>query len=258
MGTVRVEVLDGIALVTIDNPPMNVLSSDIGRQLDVAIHQLEADSSIAGVVITGAGDRAFMAGADIKEFPQRMEEDNAEALALTLDEVFTRLSRLGAPTVAALNGLALGGGCELALACDFRVAEEQVIIGLPEIKLGVFPGGGGTQRLPRLIGMARAKRMILTGEPVSADDAYQMGLVDRVVPPGQSVPAALDFVQVFRDRSQAAIRLAKQAMEEGADLPLEAGLRLEAKLFGQVFQTPGAREGITAFLEKRTPNFRHK
>jgi enoyl-CoA hydratase len=223
-----------------------------------AIDQVEYDNSVVAVILTGAGDKAFMAGADIKEFPRYIEENIAEEMALAFDETMTRLQRMGKPTIAALNGITLGGGCELALACDFRVAEEQIVIGLPEIKLGVFPGAGGTQRLPRLIGASRAKELILVGEPVSAMEAYRIGLVNRVVPTGQAMAAAMEFTGVFRQRSLAAIRSAKQAIDEGLELTLQDGLKLEANLFGKAFDTHDGKEGITAFIEKRVPKFTHE
>jgi enoyl-CoA hydratase len=258
VATVHTENRGGIAVMTLDNPPLNVLSVEMGHKIRAAVEAVEADDAVFAVVITGKGDRAFMAGADIKEFPEYIDQGNAEEMALLFDETMTKLHRLGKPTIAALNGITLGGGCELALACDFRIAEEQVSIGLPEVKLGVFPGAGGTQRLPRLVGAARAKELILTGEPITAEEAYRIGLVNRVVPRGQALEAALAFAEVFRERSLAALRRAKQAIDQGLEGSLEAGLRLEAHLFGEVFQTEDAKEGIFAFIEKRKPQFRHR
>jgi enoyl-CoA hydratase len=258
MGNVHVQVDDGVAVLTLDNPPLNVLSTDMGQKIREAVERIEQDDAIYAVIVTGAGERAFMAGADIKEFPKYIENGNAEAMALAFDEVMNQLQRLPKPTVAALNGITLGGGCELSLACDFRIAEQQVVIGLPEIKLGVFPGAGGTQRLARLIGPSRAKEMIFTGEPISAETALQIGLVNRVVPTGSALSAAREFVQVFRERSLAAIARAKQAIDGGLDLSLEEGIRLEAKLFGEAFRTEDAKEGISAFIEKRAPRFVHR
>jgi enoyl-CoA hydratase len=258
MGTVHIEVRDGVAVLTLDNPPLNVLSTDMGRQIKQAVETIGDNPAVYAVVVTGAGDRAFMAGADIKEFPQYIEEGNAEEKALAFDDAMNQLQRLGKPTIAALNGLTLGGGCELALACDFRIAEEQIVIGLPEIKLGVFPGAGGTQRLSRLIGPSRAKELIFSGEPVSAAEAYRIGLVNRVVHKGSALSSALEFAQVFTQRSQVALRLAKQAMDQGLEIPLEDGIRLEAKLFGEVFRSADAKEGIQAFIEKRQPKFTNR
>lgn len=255
MALVNVEYNHRIAIITLNNPPMNVLSIDLATQLDEAVDAISERGDIIALIITGAGERAFMAGADIKEFPRYIDEGIAEEMALNFDLLMTKLQRLPIPTIAALNGITLGGGCELALACDFRIAEEQVQIGLPEIKLGVFPGAGGTQRLPRLIGMSRAKELIFTGEPIGALQAKEYGLVTRVVPEGEGLQAALDFAGIFRNRSRVSLGMAKQAIEEGMELNLERGLTLEARLFGKVFDTHDAKEGIEAFMAKRKPKF---
>jgi enoyl-CoA hydratase len=258
MSQVLVEVRGGIAVLTIDNPPLNVLSRKLGQQLRTELEVLSTDKSVYAVVLTGSGNKAFMAGADIKEFPSYISGDIAEPMALQFDETLQYLHHLSKPTIAALNGLTLGGGCEVALACDFRIAETQIHIGLPEVKLGVFPGAGGTQRLPRLIGESRAKELILLGEPVSAEEAYRLGLVNRLAPPGGAVEAALSFAQPFLSRSQSALALAKQAIHEGGEGTLEEGLHREAHLFAEAFRTHDGREGIQAFIEKRPPNFRHE
>lgn len=258
MGSVQVEIRDAVAIMTITNPPVNVLSVEIGRLLSEAVDALAMADDVLAVIVTGAGNKAFMAGADIKEFPQYIADQTGEMMALAFDDAMTRLHRLHKPTIAALNGVTLGGGCELALACDFRIAEEQVIIGLPEVKLGLFPGAGGTQRLPRLIGASRAKELILTGEPISAAEAYRIGLVNRVVPQGEAVSAALEFAGLFRQRSRVAVARAKQAIDDGLERDLDSGLRLEAKLFGEAFGTEDVREGVTAFMEKRAPVWHHR
>jgi enoyl-CoA hydratase len=258
MGNVHVQIDDGVAILTLDNPPLNVLSTEMGQKILEAVERIEQDDTVFAVIVTGAGERAFMAGADIKEFPKFIEDGNAEQMALAFDEVMNRLQRLPKPTVAALNGITLGGGCELSLACDFRIAEQQVVIGLPEIKLGVFPGAGGTQRLARLIGPSRAKELIFSGDPIPAETALQIGLVNRVVPTRCALSAAREFVEKFREKSRVAIARAKQAIDGGLDLPLEEGIRLEARLFGEAFGTEDAKEGITAFIEKRPPRFVHR
>ncbi len=258
MGAVHIEYRESVAILTLDNPPVNVLSIDMGKNIRKAIDKVADDDAVLAVIITGSGDKAFMAGADIKEFPRYLTDHIAEEMALSFDDTLNAIHRLGKPTIAALNGLALGGGCEISLACDFRIAEEQVKIGLPETKLGLFPGAGGTQRLPRLIGESKAKEMIFTGEPISAAEACRIGLVNRVVPTGCALQGAIEFAKPFTNRSLASIRLAKRAIDEGMELILDEGLRLEADLFGQVFETKGAREGIQAFLEKRPPKFTHE
>jgi len=257
MGTLHIELDQGIAVITIDNPPVNVMSIDIGRQIDEVVRRFSEDNSVLALIFTGQGEKAFMAGADIKEFPRYLKDAIAEDSATLFDATLQRLYRIGKPTIAALNGLTLGGGCELALACDFRIAEEQALIGFPEIKLGLFPGAGGTQRLPRLIGESRAKELIFTGEPISATEAYRIGLVNRVVPTGQSVEEARQFADIFRQRSLVSLRLAKESIQNGLDLTLDDGLKLEARNFGRVFETEDVREGVAAFIEKRTAKFKH-
>lgn len=253
-----VEVRGGIAVLTVVNPPLNVLSSVVGMQLREQLVKFADDKSVCAVLITGSGEKAFMAGADIKEFPKYLTEDIAEPMALQFDETLQFLHNFPKPTIAVLNGLTLGGGCEVALACDFRIAEEHALIGLPEVKLGIFPGAGGTQRLPRLIGESRAKELIFKGEPISAAEAYRVGLVNQVAKQGQGVETALAFVEPFLTRSLATLALAKAAIQQGLDMTLEMGLNHEARLFGEAFRTRDGREGIQAFIEKRSPVFRHE
>jgi enoyl-CoA hydratase len=258
MGEVHIEKRDRIAVLTLDNPPMNVLSAHMGEQIDAAIAEIASDDTVGAVILTGKGEKAFMAGADIKEFPRYMAENIAEDMMHRFDAMMSRLERLGKPTIAALNGITLGGGCELALSCDFRIAEEQIVIGLPEIKLGVFPGAGGTQRLPRLIGASRAKAMIFSGEAIDAAEALQIGLVNAVVPTGQALEAAIGFSARFVDKSLATLSRAKRAITEGLQLSLDEGVRNEAKLFAEAFATADAAEGVQAFIEKRKPVFKHR
>lgn len=257
MGTLHMENRGGIAVLTLDNPPVNALSIEMGQHILHAVEQIEHDDSVLAVILTGAGGKAFVAGADIKEFPRYISENIAEETALQFDSTLERLHKLGKPTIAALNGLTLGGGLEVALACDFRFAEEQVMIGLPEVKLGLFPGAGGTQRLPRLIGESRAKELILTGEPISAQQALSYGLVNRVVETGKVLSSAIEFATGFTTRSLQSIRRAKQAIDEGLEHTLEEGLKIEARLFGEMFDTNDVKEGVSAFIEKRAPKFTH-
>ncbi|MCL6516568.1 MAG: enoyl-CoA hydratase/isomerase family protein [Alicyclobacillus sp.] len=241
-----------------DNPPLNVLSREMGAKLRAAVEEAAGREDVVALVVTGAGDRAFVAGANIKEFPPLLAEGGAEELALELDASLDALAACRKPTIAALNGVTLGGGLELALACDFRIAESQVQLGFPEVKLGLFPGAGGTQRLPRLVGVSRAKAMIFTGEPISAEEAHRIGLVDQLVETGQAVEAAVRFAQVFRSRSLTTLALAKEAIDRGLDMTLADGIRNEAHLFGEVFRTQDAAEGVRAFLEKRPPQFNNR
>lgn len=250
----------GIAIVTIDNGPMNVLSQEVVRQIDQVCDSIEADPEIIAVIVTGTGERAFMAGADIKEFPSQMKL-NAEELiehSQRTHAALNKLDFLSRPTIAAINGYALGGGCELALLCDIRIAEEHALLGLPEIKLGLFPGGGGTQRLPRLVGAAKAKELMFTGDPITAQQAREIGLVNYVVPKGEGLAQAKKLAQTITQRSLPALQLIKEAVNEGTQMSLIDGLGLEARLFGKVFQTEDVREGVAAFIEKRPAAFKHR
>ncbi|MHB1651734.1 MAG: enoyl-CoA hydratase [Desulfitobacteriaceae bacterium] len=251
---------EGLAIITIDNGPMNVLSQEVFRQLDVACDLISSDPEIIAVIVTGEGERAFMAGADIKEFPSSMKLTAEEMTEHTLKghATLNKLDSLNRPTLAAVNGLAFGGGCELALTCDIRIAEEQAFFGLPEIKLGLFPGGGGTQRLPRLIGEAKAKELMFTGDPISAQEAKEIGLVNQVVPKGEALNVAKKMGRTIAQRSLPALQFIKEAVDRGTQVTLEEGIGIEAELFGKVFQTEDIREGVAAFIEKRTAHFNNR
>ncbi len=251
---------EGIATVMIDNPPVNTLSSDVIQQLTEVMEEVERDPEVIVVIITGNGDKSFVAGGNIKEFPEWMGKGAgyAETKSKWLQHPLNKIDRLLKPTIAAINGLALGGGCELALSCDLRVAEEQVLIGLPEVKLGLFPGAGGSQRLPRLIGEGKAKEMMFMGEPITAHEAKNIGLVNFVVPQGRALEKAKEVAKRISQFSLPSLSLMKKAIMEGGTVPLEEGLHIEAKYFGQVFQTEDVREGVTAFIEKRKPKFTHR
>jgi enoyl-CoA hydratase len=251
---------DGIATIIIDNPPVNTLSTDVILQLTEVIDRVETDPEVIVVIITGSGNKSFVAGGNIKEFPEWIGkgEEYAEMKSRWLQLPLNKIDFLSKPTIAAINGLALGGGCELAISCDLKVAEEHVLIGLPEIKLGLFPGAGGTQRLPRLIGEGRAKEMMFLGEPITAQEAKSIGLVNFVVSQGGALEKAKEVAKKISKFSLPSLSLMKKAIREGGDVSLEEGLHIEAKYFGQVFQTEDVREGVTAFIEKRTPKFTHR
>ncbi len=236
---------DGVVLLTLNRPPLNPLSSVVFRELGERVAELTADPGLKAVVVTG-NERAFAAGADITEF-----EDRA-AINATIEPSRGALDALAAiprPVIAAINGYALGGGLELALACDLRVAGEQAKLGLPEILLGIIPGVGGTQRLTRLVGPARAKDMIWTGRHLRADEALAVGLVDRVVPPEETLDAALAWAAELGAGAVAAMAITKRAVDAGLDLPLEMGLDLERAGFLEVFGTEDAEIGVASFLE---------
>ncbi len=257
-GQVSVQKEDKLAIVTIDNPPMNVLSQHIFAQLDDIFTKLATDNEVVAVIVTGAGNRAFVAGADIREFPDLMDNPNMKNIMLAGHQALNRIDHIGKPTIAALNGLTFGGGCELALACDIRIAEAHTQIGLPEVKLGLFPGGGGTQRLPRLVGEAKAKEIMFTGEPIDALQAKQIGLVNDVVPTGTGLEAAIKLAAKITRHSLQALSRIKQAVDEGLELSLASGIEREVDLFVEVFQTEDVHEGVQAFFEKRTPVFKHR
>ncbi|TYR78606.1 enoyl-CoA hydratase [Priestia megaterium] len=246
------------AIVTIDNPPLNVMSQLVVQQLETAYDELRADQEVTTIILTGAGDRAFMAGADIKEFPKLIGKQGIKSEIMKTHSALQKLENIGKPTIAVLNGLTLGGGCELALTADIRIAEEHVQIGLPEVKLGLFPGGGGTQRLPRLVGAAKAKEWMFAGNPVSAQEALQAGLVNHVMPKGEGLEKAKQLAKQFNRHSLPALSRIKTAVNEGLDETLTDGLELEAELFEEVFQTEDIKEGVSAFIEKRQAVFVHK
>jgi enoyl-CoA hydratase/carnithine racemase len=256
---VNVEKKDGVAVVTVDNPPMNVMSLAVAAALQDAFAALADDADVACIVLTAAGERAFMAGADIKEFPAALgQKGHAHDLSRRFHAAMDVIDTLSKPTIAALFGYVLGGGTELALACDMRICDEGTKLGLPECKLGIFPGGGGTQRLPRLIGEPRALQMMMTGEPVDAATANLWGLVNTVAPLGESRRVALELAQSIANRSVPSIARVKHAVLAARTLTLEDGLKVEAQLFDEVFQTEDGRIGIEAFLAKESPVFKHR
>lgn len=246
--------LDGnIAIITIDRQEaLNALNQDVLIELSLAFEAAEANAEVRALVVTGAG-RAFVAGADIGAMRDLSDAFGGRELALLGQDVFGALAALPFPTVAAINGFALGGGLELALAADLRVASQTAKIGLPEVGLGLIPGYGGTQRLPRLIGQGRAFDLIMTGRHVGADEALQLGLVNRVV--DDTLEGALELARTVAKNSPLAIGLAKEAVVRGLDVTLSQGLEIEADLFGLASTSNDMREGTAAFLEKRAAKF---
>lgn len=250
---VKVEFEDRIAVVTINHPPANALNHTTLQELGLAITELEQNPQVKTIVLTGEG-RFFIAGADIKEFTQ-LKEDEAQAMAEAGQRLFSRLERLTKPVIAAINGACLGGGLELALACHIRIAAAEAKLGLPELNLGLIPGYGGTQRLPRAIGRGRATQMILTSEMIDGSEALRLGLVEAVYPIDQLLAEAKKLAATIAQKSSATLKLALAAIHEGADLALEDGLKREAELFGTAFCTQDCKEGVAAFIEKRKPQF---
>jgi enoyl-CoA hydratase len=244
-----------VGLLTLNRPSvLNALSLPLLTELDRALTVIDNDGTVRAVVITGAGDKAFAAGADITELAA-LSAATAPAHAAFGQRVFSRIQRLGKPFIAAINGFALGGGCELALSCAIRIASSSARLGQPEINLGIMPGFGGTQRLPRLIGPARALDLLLTGRLITAAEALEMGLVNRVTAPTDLMRVARELASEIATKPAAAVRAIVEAVHAGLDVSLERGQETEAFLFGQLSATPDAQEGISAFLAKRTPRF---
>ena len=252
---VRCEVADLVATVTIDNPPANSLSSPVMEALTRAMIDLSEDNSARAIVITGAGS-LFVAGAEIKEIAGIESGSRGAQLAAMGQGVFNQIEEMAKPVIAAINGVfCLGGGLELAMACHIRVAGERVRLGQPEIDLGIIPGFGGTQRLPRLVGRGRALEMMLTGSRITAQEAKAIGLVDQVVPEGEVLKQAKGLAKKIASKGQVAVRAILKAVTEGQRLPLKEGLALESNLFGAVCDSADMKEGVRAFLEKRQPKF---
>jgi len=251
---VQLSVADGIGTLKLERPPMNALNIAIQEELRAAAAAFTADGAVRAVIIYG-GQKVFAAGADIKEMAD-MSYVDMSARAGALSSAFDAVARIPKPVVAAITGYALGGGCELALACDWRVAAADAKLGQPEINLGIIPGAGGTQRLARLIGPARAKDLIMSGRFVGADEALAMGLVDKVVPTAAEVyDAAVALVKPYLTGPAAALRAAKVAIDGGLEMDIASGLVWESQLFAALFATDDKREGMAAFVEKRKPNF---
>jgi len=247
---------DGVAWITIDRTAkLNALNASVIEGLEEAFAAASDDPEVRVVVLTGAGDKAFVAGADIGEL-QGLDSASAAALSRRGHGLMNRIENLGKPVIAALNGYALGGGCELALACTVRVASSRAMLGLPEAKLGLMPGYGGTQRLARLAGSGRALFMMLTGEPVTAQQALEYGLVSWVVEPQELEARVAELAGRLAAGAPLAMQAIMHAVNRGADLPLAEGLELETGTFAGICESRDAREGTSAFLEKRKPDFR--
>src|SRR6202021_1983127 len=249
------EVSDKIARITFNRPNvLNALNRKTMDELGDCLNTVRADDEIRVLILTGAGEKAFIAGADISELSQQTPVNGRE-FTLYGQEIIHRLETLGKPAIAAINGFALGGGCELALACTMRIASRNAKLGQPEVKLGIIPGYGGSQRLPRLCGKGVAHELILTGEMITADEALRMGLVNRVVEPAELLATAEAIAQKIIADPPGAVKYAMEAIEHGMDMTLEEGLFLEATLFGVCCSTEDMREGTRAFIEKRPAKF---
>jgi enoyl-CoA hydratase len=252
--TLMVGIAERVATITINRPERrNALNAAVRRDIIEALDELRHEHEVRVVVFTGAGDKAFIAGADIGEFAERTALE--QRAVMNERRVFDEIAAFPKPTIAMINGFALGGGCELAMACDIRIAARSARLGQPEIRLGLIPGGGGTQRLPRLVGTGRALRMILSGDLVDAEDAFRMGLVDELADDDALLQRTMELARNMATYSPVALRLAKAAVTAAAEAPLSAGLALERELFITAFASEDRAEGVAAFLEKRAAEF---
>jgi len=257
MPSILTEKRDAVALLTINRPAtLNALDVPTLLELEAAFAALEADAAVHAIVVTGAGDRAFVAGGDIADLDSRRGLPHYLEFAEVIHRVFRSIEACDKPTIAAVNGWALGGGSELVLALDLRIAADTARFGLPEITLGLFPGAGGTQRIMRQLPACRAKELMFTGEHVTAQDALAIGLVNRVVPKAEVVPAAMDLAAKIAAKSPLVLKLLKRTLREGAEMPLPQSLSYEQAMIGLVLDSDDAHEGCRAFLEKRKAVFK--
>ena len=253
---VRVEARDGVLIVTVDRPKvLNALNEQTVTELERVFLEARSDEAIRAVILTGGGEKAFVAGADIGELA-KMTPLTGKDVARRGQQVLNTIERMPKPVIAAINGFALGGGCEIALACHIRIASEKAQLGLPEVTLGIIPGYGGTQRMARLLGKGKALELILTGDRVPAAEAERIGLVNKVVPAEQLMSFAEEMARRIASRGPIAVRSAIEAVMSGSDMGFEEGQVLEATLFGLLAATDDMKEGMSAFLEKRQAEFK--
>jgi len=255
---ILMEAKDGIGIVTINRPKaLNALNIETLRELYSVMQEINADNNIKAVIITGAGEKAFAAGADIAQMAGLTAMEGRD-MAILAQKVFSYIEEMDRPVIAAVNGYALGGGCELAMACDIRIASDKAKFGQPEVNLGIIPCFGGTQRLPRLVGKGRAKYLIFTGEMISAEEAYRIGLADKVAEADKLMEECIKTAKVIMSKAPVAVRMAKRAINTGINVDLASGLAYEAEAYTTTLGTEDKREGMNAFLEKRNPNFAGK
>lgn len=256
--TLKFEKKDNIGILTINRPDkLNAISNELTSELRSLLEKLEKDENLRVLIITGAGDKAFVAGADIKELVDR-DARIGRQVSRERQEIFARVENLPFPVIAAVNGYALGGGLELALACNIRLCSETAQFGAPEVKLGIIPGDGGTQRLPRLVGLGRAMEMILTGDFIDAQEAYRIGLVNKVLSAEELMDKTMELAQKIASRPPLAIRYAKEAVNRSQEGDAASGYSLESYLHALTCTTEDKQEGVAAFLEKRKGNFKGK
>ncbi|MFB4162488.1 enoyl-CoA hydratase/isomerase family protein [Alteribacillus sp. JSM 102045] len=248
---------EAAAVITLQNPPLNVLTDTLLSQLDEAVEEVLHSEQARVVIVTTAGEKAFAAGADISQFPTLTKQTGIE-LVNKGKRIFNKLANAPFPVLCAMNGMALGGGFELALACDIRIAEEHAKIGFPETGLGIIPGYGGTQRLSRLIGPGKAKELIFSGETLTAEEAYRLGIAEHIVSAGGGLEKAEELAEKMVRNSPLALSKAKRAVNEGLGQTMESGQALESELFGELCESEDKQEGVQAFMEKRKPEFAGK
>lgn len=257
MAAVQCDVSDGIAVLTLDNPPVNAMTRASTRELNGLLRRCVADGSVRVVVLTGAGEKAFCAGSDISEMPEMQRTESVVARKTEFENsAMDFLAELPIPTIAALNGVCLGGGLELAMCCDFVVAEEGGLLGLPEVDLGLIPSSGGPMRAIRRIGLTRATELVLLGEPISAETALAWGLISRVAPKGEAVPASMTLARALASKSPSALALNKRALARTFGDEPNLPARTSVPLFEESFQSSDGHEGVRAFLAKERPRFR--
>jgi enoyl-CoA hydratase len=247
---------EGIGFITINRPEkLNALNRETMEELECLLYEVGKDEEVKVLIITGAGEKAFVAGADIKELSE-LTPLKAKEFSEKGQEIFSMIENMKKPVICAVNGFALGGGCELALACHIRIASKTAKFGQPEVKLGLIPGYGGTQRLSRLVGKGLASELILTGDMIDAEEALKIGLVNKVVEPSELIPTCVSIAKKIMANSPVAVKLSLHAINKGINMSLDEGLALEANLFSLCFASEDAKEGTRAFLEKRQPNFK--
>ncbi len=257
MELVRTVKEGSLVYLTINNPPMNALSTDVLDALEQAVDGVARDEEVTVVILTGEGEKAYVAGADISEFP-KLNKENGEKMSKYGQKVLQKLYEMPQVVISAVNGFALGGGMELALASDIRVLAESAKMGLPEVTLGIYPGFGGTQRLPRLISEGKAKELIFTGRVMEASEAYQLGIGDYLVPDSELMEKAKEIAKSIMKNAPLGVKAAKKCVNQGLNLTLEEGMKLEASYFGDICDSEDQKEGAKAFMEKRKPEFKGK
>lgn len=246
-----------VGIITINNPKANALSSGLVLELGAVISEFENDGSIKVIIITGAGEKFFVAGADIKDFLNKSVNEGRN-ISRSLQLILNKIENLSKPVIAAINGYCLGGGLELAMSCDFRYASENAQLGQPEINLGLIPGAGGTQRLPRLIGKGKAKEMMFSGLPIKAKEALEVQLIQKIFPQSELMTETLKIAHLIANKPTITLKHLKEVVDKGYDISLDTALVLEADKFGICFSTEDKIEGVSAFLEKREPHFKGK